>query len=106
MIRVALGLLGSGNGMIAAIIAAAVSFLAYTQWIKIEARAKAVAEVVDSSRKEAGKADELSEKARVDAARPGAADRLRADKLTCRDCGSGSSGQAVPKLATSDDKKR
>ena len=102
MIRIVLGLLGSGNGMIAAIVAAVVSFLAYAQWIKYDAGVKAVAEVVEASRQTAGKADAESEKARADARKPGAAERLRNDKLTCRDCGQGRESKAVPKLATPD----
>jgi len=102
MIRIALGLLGSGNGMIAAILAGIAAFVGYTQWIKIEARTEAVAEVVEASRQTAGKADAESEKARADARKPGAAERLRNDKLSCRDCGQGREGKTVPKLATPD----
>lgn len=43
-------------------------------------------EVVSTSKAEGAKANETNRKVRVRAAEPGAADRLRRDPLSCRDC--------------------
>lgn len=105
-IRTALGIGGSFNGILAAIGAAIAAFLIYTNWIKHEAAKDAVIGVIEDTRKTAGDADAKSEKARADASKPGALDRLRADPKSCRDCGPGRETKAVPKLAASNDKQK
>lgn len=44
------------------------------------------AKVVEASKENGAKANEINRKVRVRAAEPGAADRLRRDPLSCRDC--------------------
>ena len=44
------------------------------------------AKVVEASKKQGAKANEINRKVRVRAAEPGAAERLRRDKANCRDC--------------------
>jgi len=105
-LRLALGVFTSGNGLLVAVTAALASFVIYTNYIKHEAAKTAVVGVIEDTRKTASEADAKSEKARADAARPGAVDRLRADPRTCRDCGSGREGKAVPKLAASNDQPK
>lgn len=104
-LRIALGFFG-GNGFLLAATAALGAFLFYTNTIKHNAAKTAVAAVIEKANSDAKAAEVKTEQVRVDAARPGAVDRLRRDPKSCPDCQPERHGKPVQKLATSNDQKR
>lgn len=71
----------------AAVIAAGVvALIGLRAWDISNQRAKGAAIVVEASKAAGAEANAKSEKVRLRAREPGAADRLRKDRATCPDC--------------------
>ncbi len=99
---IALGLLAAlaGSKPLRWAVAALALLSAYEIWKTHERRvgaAAATAAIVEASTKAGAEANAKNETVRELAARPGAAERLRSDPATCRDCGRALPGLATPK---------
>ena len=77
-------LLGTGNGVLAAVLASLIAFVSWSYVQRSKGRAEGAAAVVSSINQQTEKTNAKARKARSAARAPGSADRVR--QLWCRDC--------------------
>lgn len=103
-IRMALGITGSINGMLVAIIAGITAFIGWSAYVHNHGKNAGRTEVGIVIEKGAKDAGAKSATEHVAAGKPGAFDRMRNDPATCRDCNKSGNGGTVSVVAPSNNR--